>query len=660
MSKTLEERFRAVRLKVEGIRETHGFEIISFQTPEEVYGTTPVNAWHRRILSELEFCLQMKAHAGTDVDEAVERALSLLERAQAAEGALTDIVCKEAEECLYPLMEEARSYKLLLVGHGHLDMNWCWGMDETVATVVATFKTMLQLMKEYPEFHYSQSQASTYKIIEDYAPELKPEIQKRIEEGRWEVTASAWVETDKNMPCLESLMNHIVYTKKYLKEHWNIVPESLDLDFSPDTFGHSAFLPDLSAIGGIKYYYHCRGMKETDTILYRWKSPSGQELLMYRDKYLEEMKLGGFKVAVYDDNTYKATANRHPKVDLEVVLNPNNLHANEHGVDMLMAQLPQDVDVLIAIGSGTIHDITRYCAYQKNTDFISCPTAASVDGFCSSVAAMTWHGCKKTLTAVAPKLVVADIDIIKNAPIRLARSGFGDMIGKYIALTDWKIGNILTGEFYCERIAEMTREATEVVMKSSEGIVNGDDEAYENLMYGLLLSGLAMQMMGNSRPASGAEHHISHIIEMQPEGLGVCSDALHGEKVGVGTLLALKEYKRLSECENMTFCDYAEYSAELIQEVFVEEKSEEILEENKVDCAAGVKGEDLENCWTEICSEISNLPEVEELECIYLSLGVKSKLSDIDVSDEKVDKLLSYSPMVRNRLTLMRLRKCMK
>lgn len=285
MSKTLEERFRAIRLKVEGIREAHGFEIISFQTPEEVYGTTPVNAWHRRILSELEFCLQMKAHAGTDVDEAVERALSLLERAQATDSVLTDTVCKEAEECLYPLMEEARTYKLLLVGHGHLDMNWRWGMDETVATVVATFKTMLQLMKEYPEFHYSQSQASAYKIIDDFAPELKPEIQKRIEEGRWEVTASAWVETDKNMPCLESLMNHIVYTKKYLKEHWNIAPESLDLDFSPDTFGHSAFLPELSAIGGIKYYYHCRGLKETDTILYRWKSPSGQELLMYREPY---------------------------------------------------------------------------------------------------------------------------------------------------------------------------------------------------------------------------------------------------------------------------------------------------------------------------------------------------------------------------------------
>lgn len=411
-------------------------------------------------------------------------------------------------------------------------------------------------------------------------------------------------------------------------------------------------------IDSLKYNGLCTCGREhaMETVLSVVESGCLKEL----DKYLEEMKLGGFKVAVYDDNTYKATADRHPKVDLEVVLNPNNLHANEHGVDMLMAQLPQNVDVLIAIGSGTIHDITRYCAYQKNTDFISCPTAASVDGFCSSVAAMTWHGCKKTLTAVAPKLVVADIDIIKNAPIRLARSGFGDMIGKYIALTDWKIGNILTGEFYCERIAEMTREATEVVMKSSEGIMNGDDEAYENLMYGLLLSGLAMQMMGNSRPASGAEHHISHIIEMQPEGLGVCSDALHGEKVGVGTLLALKEYKRLSECENMIFYDYKGYSETLIEKVFGAEKTAEIIAENKEDCGGGITGEALKSCWSKICDEIHHLPEVKQLEDIYFSLGVKSKLSDIDVSDEKLHKLLSFSPMVRNRLTLMRLRKCIE
>lgn len=103
----------------------------------------------------------------------------------------------------------------------------------------------------------------------------------------------------------------------------------------------------------------------------------------------------------------------------EIVLDPQDLHANERGVQLLTEQLPGDVGYLLAIGSGTVHDITRYCAYRLRVPFVSCPTAASVDGFCSSVAAMTWGGCKKTLTAVAPQFVLADTDIIRQAPLRL-------------------------------------------------------------------------------------------------------------------------------------------------------------------------------------------------------------------------------------------------
>ena len=283
MSRTLESRFHALRLKIEGFRNKRVFESTQ-QIPREVQlGVTPINSWHRRILSEIDFCLQMKAYAGLDVEKEVDAALTVLEEAQKIDSALSDAICEQAERCLLPLAEEARTYKLIMAGHAHLDMNWKWGWDETVAIVLSTFKTMLKLMEEYPDFHFSQSQASVYEIVEEHAPEMVPEIQKRIQEGRWEVTASAWVETDKNIPCTQSLQNHIVYTKQYFKEHWNIEPESLDIDFSPDTFGHSAFLPELNMLGGVKYYYHMRGILESDKILYRWKAPSGQELLMYRE-----------------------------------------------------------------------------------------------------------------------------------------------------------------------------------------------------------------------------------------------------------------------------------------------------------------------------------------------------------------------------------------
>ena len=293
--------------------------------------------------------------------------------------------------------------------------------------------------------------------------------------------------------------------------------------------------------------------------------------------YTEEYGLNGYSVAIYDENTYRATVGMHPKVSKEIILCPDGLHADNHGVSLAMERLPEKCDYLIAVGSGTIHDITRYLAYTKNVPFVSCPTAASVDGFCSSVAAMTWDGFKKTFTAVAPKIVIADLNIISKAPAFLTNSGFGDMIGKFIALADWQIAHELTNEYFCSVIHNMTLDATKAVMESAEDIKNGDISAFEKLMYGLLMSGLAMQLLGNSRCASGAEHHISHLIEMQPDALGVCSDALHGEKVGVGTLLASNEYHRIKSNPSLLCGDYLPASDDYIANMFGSKLTESII-----------------------------------------------------------------------------------
>lgn len=376
------------------------------------------------------------------------------------------------------------------------------------------------------------------------------------------------------------------------------------------------------------------------------------------DEYVSGCGLSGYSVAIYDENTYKATEGVHPRVDCEIILNPEGLHADNHGVALAMEQLPEKCDYLIAVGSGTVHDITRYCAYTNGVPFVSCPTAASVDGFCSSVAAMTWDGFKKTFTAVAPKIVVADLDIIAKAPMRLTRSGFGDMIGKFIALADWRIANALTGEYFCPVIHDMTLDATRAVMESAEEIKNGSHAAFEKLTYGLLMSGLAMQLLGNSRCASGAEHHISHLIEMQPTGLAVRSDALHGEKVGVGTLLACQEYHRIKNV-SPTWKSYPTVGEEYIKAMFGTELSDSIIDENARDCAMGISGEQIKANWEKICKIVDSVPTCEELLKTYRVLGVKATLDDIDVSEDKKDVLLEYSPLVRNRLTLMRLRRAL-
>ena len=280
----LTERFYKLKTGIGGNREKKRYEE-SFGMPreEQAYITLP-NSWHRRILSELEFVLRLSREMPALCDGPLEEALDFLLSTQAAEGVITRSDVLSAEKLLAPVAAQARSYSLILAGHAHIDMNWMWSWQETVAATLDTFRTMLAIMDEYPRFCFSQSQASVYKIVEDFDPDMMARIKERIAEGRWEVTASAWVEQDKNMPSTESMARHILYTKNYLQTKWGLDPAALELDFSPDTFGHSAHMPELLSHGGVKYYYHCRGTDSHET-LYRWKAPSGKEVLIYREPY---------------------------------------------------------------------------------------------------------------------------------------------------------------------------------------------------------------------------------------------------------------------------------------------------------------------------------------------------------------------------------------
>ena len=241
----------------------------------------------KRIISQLlylqKYSAVNKRNGLKDYEEDISRVIEELYQAYLKEGAVINEAAKKAEEQLLHISPEIKKYHIMLAGHAHIDMNWMWGYQETAALAVDTFRTVLELMKEYPQFTFSQSQASTYKIIEEYAPEMIDEIKKRIHEGRWEPTASQWVEADKNMPSGESMTRHILYTKRYLSKLFDIDPDTLNIDFEPDTFGHSTNVPEILASGGVKYYYFSRSWEGSHMI--RWRSPSGAEILAYRDHY---------------------------------------------------------------------------------------------------------------------------------------------------------------------------------------------------------------------------------------------------------------------------------------------------------------------------------------------------------------------------------------
>ena len=379
------------------------------------------------------------------------------------------------------------------------------------------------------------------------------------------------------------------------------------------------------------------------------------------------MEKEGFKniTIICDENTYAAAGEEIKEIIPKgkfINLKSENLHANEIAVQKVYECLSVENDVLIALGSGTIHDITRYVAYNKDIPFISVPTAASVDGFVSTVAAMTWKGDKKTFTAVSPIYVVADTDIFKEAPYRLTASGVSDLIGKYTALVDWKISSIVIGEYICNKVCNMEIDAVNKLCECVDDLVLGKLEAYEQLMYALILSGLAMQIIGNSRPASGAEHHMSHLWEM--EVINKHLDAYHGEKVSVGLILVMEEYKKIKKSIENGRCRVKKYyglEEDMLKEVFKSrEMYDSIMKENTPDPLLYVNKVLLQNRLESIAEILEKLPTLDFVKDTLKRAKAVTTLEEIGLSNDVKQNSIRVSPYVRNRLTLMRISKMLE
>ena len=381
------------------------------------------------------------------------------------------------------------------------------------------------------------------------------------------------------------------------------------------------------------------------------------------DAVLESLGFTKRGVIVCDSNTSKfaqAVAEEiggrlHP-IKPCIVLNPEGLHADEFSTAKVKQQMPMDTAWMMAVGSGTIHDITRYVCKEKGLNFVSFPTAASVDGFVSAVSAMTWGGYKKTLEGIAPVAVVADSDIFPFAPYRLTASGIGDLLGKYTALADWHMAHVLIDEPLCQRIYDLTMEAVDKVRANLAAIKNKDIDGCEQLLYALILSGLAMQMWGNSRPASGSEHHLSHLWEM--EVINPHLDALHGEKVGIGLTMCMPFYKSFAKIPDMAkhLFPYAGYPEAMLKEKFGD-LYEEIAMENAPDPLLAVTPQMILDKLPEIQAILNDMPDADQLREEMKTAGCLTTLEEIGLTEEIMPDSLTLSPFLRKRITLMRLRK---
>ncbi|MBF0244946.1 MAG: hypothetical protein HQL31_06700, partial [Planctomycetes bacterium] len=248
------------------------------------------NADHEvlRIKSQIEFgkgLCELHPDQAEDWLAALARAEKTVAGAAGGDLAALREAVRATEGILAPLVETAKSYTVLCVGHAHIDMNWMWSWPETVAVTMDTFRTVLRLMVEFPEFIFSQSQASCYAIVERHDPEMLDAIRKRVKEGRWEVLASHWVEGDKNLANGESLCRHLLYSRSYMKELFGLRPEDVPIDWSPDTFGHAATMPVYLSRGAVRYYYAHRlgNLAPAKPQIFTWKAPDGSTVLVRND-----------------------------------------------------------------------------------------------------------------------------------------------------------------------------------------------------------------------------------------------------------------------------------------------------------------------------------------------------------------------------------------
>ena len=385
------------------------------------------------------------------------------------------------------------------------------------------------------------------------------------------------------------------------------------------------------------------------------------------EKLEEEMSDGELKeyispLLICDTNSYKATEELMEDIYDRcqvLILDAENLEADERAVEIVENYMEEDIDLVLAVGAGTIHDLSRYVAHQYRIPFVSVPTAASSDGFTSTVADMTWNGVKKMVKASAPIFVFADTDIFAKAPGRLTAAGVSDILGKYIALADWKIGSILTEEYYCAEVVKLETRAIRTVKDNLKEIAAGEEDACEKLMYALVLSGLAMQMTGNSRPASGAEHHLVHLWDM--EVLNGHLNALHGEKVSAGTMLTLLEYKKIADAIHRKSCKvhtHTEKDRDLLQKTFGKKGVlDAIYKENAPEILDEISARQLSDALPEIAQIIDSLPSVTDMQEMMSTAGCVSRVRDIGLPRETISDSLRLAPYTRRRLSLLRLSK---
>lgn len=289
-----------------------------------------------------------------------------------------------------------------------------------------------------------------------------------------------------------------------------------------------------------------------------------------------------------------------------------------------------------------------------------------MDGYASATSSMTRDSLKISLPSRGADVIIGDTDILRNAPLKMMKAGLGDMLAKYVSICEWRIAKIIAGEYYCEEIADLIRGAVERCVDNAEGLLRREEAAVQAVFEGLVIGGVAMNYAGLSRPASGVEHYISHVLDMRGAEFGTTVE-LHGIQCAVGTRIAVGLYEKLKAVMpdrekalvSVRKFDYDRWSAELRHLLGKGAESMIALEakEGKYDPEAHKKRLELilQN-WDALLKIMDEeLPAFAQLEGLLDRMEMPKTLGEIGTADEMLDVIFRATKDIRDKYVLSRL-----
>ena len=376
--------------------------------------------------------------------------------------------------------------------------------------------------------------------------------------------------------------------------------------------------------------------------------------------------LGGCRhvVLVCDGNTWRAAGERVAKnleaesfdakicrFEGEGVLIPD-----EAAIARIEDTLTGETQAIVGVGSGVINDLCKYVSGAHELPYMIVATAPSMDGFASVGAAMILGGMKVTVDRRVPAWIVGDTAVLREAPLDMIRAGIGDILGKYSCLNDWRISHAVNGEYFCRRVYELVMGEVRACRDNIDLAMARDEQAVGALMRSLVTVGVCMAYVGNSRPASGSEHHLSHFFEI----VGVLRREKylpHGVDVAYSTILTCRLREMLRQTSPEAFSarfDRAAWEAGVREEYGSLADSVIALQEK-----SALFGRDrlpvIREKWAEIQGILAEAPSAREIEALLARAGYRREEFLSVYGEEKIRRAIVFAKELKDRYTLLNL-----